>query len=57
MALTNEERTALNKKIENPNAVVSCPRCGSAIEYHEYPTAIRVNCPSEGCIQKTLRGI
>ena len=57
MVLTSEERAALNKKIENPKAVVNCPRCGAAIEYHEYATAIRVNCPSDGCIQKTLRGI
>lgn len=57
MVLTEQERVALNKKLENPESVVKCPRCGALIEIHNYPTAVRVSCKTEGCIQKTIRGI
>ena len=55
--LTQEERAALNEKIKDPKAFVSCPRCGNSIEYQAYETAIRVYCATSGCIQATLRGI
>lgn len=57
MVLTEQERVALNKKLENPESVVKCPRCGALIEIYNYPTAVRVSCKTEGCIQKTIRGI
>lgn len=57
MELSNIERAALEKKMENPEAYVKCPRCGSLIEYKKYDSAILVKCPTEGCIKETLRGI
>ena len=57
MVLNDNERTALNKKIDKPNLLVKCPRCGSNIEYQQLSTAIVVKCTTEGCIKKTLRGI
>lgn len=57
MVLNEKEQNALDIKIENPKLIVKCPRCGAVIEYHEFPTAVRVNCPTKGCIEKSLRGI
>lgn len=57
MVLTNEERNALNKKLENPKQPIKCPRCGAAIKYQEFPTAFVAKCTTEGCIKKSLRGI
>ena len=57
MELSNIERAALEKKMENPKACVKCPRCGSNIEYKKFDSAIQVKCPTKGCIMKTLRGI
>ncbi len=57
MELNNEERAALNKKMENPNAFVKCPRCGAPIEFIKIGNSVVVKCPTEGCIKKSLRGI
>lgn len=57
MVLSSEERSALNKKLENPKLLIKCPRCGAAIECHKYPSAIKVNCQTKGCIEKSIRGI
>ena len=57
MALNEKERAALNKKLEKPESFVECPRCGSPIQYIRRETAIIIKCETEGCIQKTLRGI
>lgn len=57
MDLTEGERMVLDMKIEDPHKNLKCPRCGCTIEYHKYKTALRVNCPTPGCIQLNLRGI
>lgn len=57
MELSKVEQDALNKKLENPKAYVRCPRCGGVIEYKRFDSAIRVKCPTDGCIEKSLRGI
>ena len=57
MVLTDQERNALNEKIENPAKSVKCPRCGAFLECSKYPTAIQVRCTTENCIKKSIRGI
>lgn len=57
MVLSKEERKEVDKKFENPKLVIKCPRCGAILEYIEFPTAEQVKCPTEGCIQVSLRGI
>ena len=57
MALSEKERAAVDKKIENPQKQVKCPRCGAEIKYTKYDTAILVKCSTDGCIKVGLRGI
>ena len=55
--LTKTESAALDKKIENPQATVKCPRCGTDLERQVFCNSIIVKCPTAGCIAKSLRGI
>lgn len=57
MVLSVEERKALDYLIQNPKAVVKCPRCGAVIELQRFETAFVVKCANEGCIKKSFRGI
>ena len=57
MELTKEEREAVDRKFDNPNATVTCPRCGSELKYKEFPTAASVKCETKNCIEVNIRGI
>ena len=57
MELNNAERVALNKKMNDPAAKVTCPRCGGVIECKEINSSAVIKCATHGCIQKILRGI
>ena len=57
MALSEKERAAVDKKIENPQMHVKCPKCGAEIELTKFDTAILVKCATDGCIKVGLRGI
>lgn len=55
--MNNKEIEALNKKINNPNADVKCPRCGNVIIYREYACGCTAYCMTNGCIKDSIRGI
>lgn len=55
--LTDEEKKALNRKMEEPNSDVKCPRCGNIILYKEFPCGCTAYCKTEGCIKDSVRGI
>lgn len=57
MALSEKERAAVDKKIENPQKYVKCPRCGEEIRYTKLDSAVVVKCVTDGCIKVGLRGI
>ncbi len=57
MAMNKEELAAVDKKINNPNIDIKCPRCGKSLKYEEYPNGIKVYCESDIDITDCLRGI
>ena len=57
MNLTDEEKKALNRKIEEPDSVVKCPRCGNVILYKEFACGCKAYCKTDGCIEDSVRGI
>lgn len=57
MAMNNEEKKALSKKLYDRDAVVKCPRCGNEIVYEEIGNSIIVKCETENCISGGVRGL
>lgn len=51
------EWDALDKKMENPDSSVRCPRCGNEIVYRAIGNSCEAKCLSEGCIKETVRGL
>ena len=56
MDMTLSEYEYLEKKLENPNEKVYCPRCGGEIILETFNTVDYVHCEN-GCIDETVRGI
>jgi hypothetical protein len=54
---TEREKDALNKKLQSPNNVVLCPRCGTPIEYERIGNSIKVACQTADCLKGGLRGL
>lgn len=54
---TEEERKAILEKMEHPERVVYCPRCGKKLTYHGVGNSCEVICPTEGCIWERTRGL
>jgi len=54
---TEAEWDALDEKMDHPDRVVLCPRCGNEISYKEVGNSISVSCLSEKCIFGGLRGL
>ena len=54
---SKEERKAINKKLENPNDKVLCPRCGKELVFREKGTSYSVKCLSDNCLVANFRGI
>jgi len=54
---TEEEQDAIREKKNNPEADVTCPRCGNEIIYKEVGNSICVKCLTEGCIFGGIRGL
>ena len=52
-----QEKDALDRKLNNPMETVMCPRCEKEIEYLVIGNSISVECPSIGCIHTGIRGI
>lgn len=55
--LTKEEIEALDKKFNNPDSEVKCPRCGNIILYKGFACGCTAYCKTEGCIKGSVRGI
>jgi hypothetical protein len=51
------EWNALDKKLDNPDEQVNCPRCGNDVSYKEVGNSISVKCSTEGCIFGGIRGL
>lgn len=54
---TKEDWDTLEKKLNNPNEKVTCPRCGNEIAYEPKGNSISVKCKTEGCIFGGIRGL
>ena len=57
MVMNENEKKALNKKLNNPNEKVICPRCGSEIIYEVRGASIAVECSKKTCIYAGSRGL
>ncbi len=57
MELTKKEIEAIDLKMANPEKTVVCPRCGEELQYRNVNTASIVECPTEGCIHGSVRGL
>lgn len=55
--LSENEKQALNDKINHPEQKILCPRCGGEILYHDYGSGCIVQCKTQGCIKGSIRGI
>ncbi len=55
-AMTDREYSALEKKMNNPNKEIVCPRCGGKILHQEWPNGSITWCEREGCIKEVIRG-
>lgn len=57
MEYNERENAALDEKMDHPEKVVICPRCGAELRYRAFKTAWEVKCPTDGCLSFTVRGI
>lgn len=57
MVMNEKEKMALQKKLNNPNTTVKCPRCGSEIIYEKRGNSVAVECTTKGCIFGGIRGL
>ena len=51
------EWDALDKKMETPEEIVHCPRCGNEITFRAVGNSCEVKCQTDGCIKETVRGL
>ncbi len=54
---TKKDIEAIEKKMETPESVVLCPRCGKPLTYYSADNSCAVECPTTGCIHGSVRGI
>lgn len=54
---TEKEIAALDKKFEEPEKEVICPRCGKVLIYTQRGNSCEVKCESAGCLQDAMRGL
>ena len=57
MVLNDKERKAIGEKMDNPKAIVKCPRCGNDLRYEDRGASIAVICNTPRCINGGIRGI
>ncbi len=55
--ITEVEYKAINKKLNNPQEDVSCPRCGKKLLYKKIGNSISIECETEDCIYGGIRGL
>lgn len=51
------ERNALDKKMNSPEKIVICPRCGKKLIYKTFGNSSEVECETENCLYTAIRGI
>jgi DNA-directed RNA polymerase subunit RPC12/RpoP len=57
MDMNEDEKKALEDKLNNPDKTVKCPRCGSEIIYEKRGNSIAIECKTPKCISGGLRGL
>ncbi len=57
MKMTEKEKEALYEKLEHPERVVKCPRCGNEIIYERRGNSIAVECKTPKFIYGGMRGL
>lgn len=55
--MTKEDHDVLAYKLEHPDEVVICPRCGNEIIYEKRGNSIAVECKTPNCIYGGIRGL
>lgn len=51
------ERDALDKKMNLPEKIVICSRCGQKLIYKTFGNSSEVECETENCLYTAIRGI
>ena len=51
------EKRALIEKLNHPQKLVKCPRCGSELVYEKRGNSIAVECRTARCIYGGIRGL
>lgn len=54
---TEAEVSAIDQKMESPEKIVICPRCGSELTYKSAANSFEVKCPTKDCLIGTVRGL
>jgi len=53
---TEDEKNELLYKMDHPDAIVKCPKCGNDIIYEKRGNSIAAECLTENCIFGGIRG-
>lgn len=51
------ERDALDKKMNSPEKIIICLRCGQKLICKTFSTSSEVECETENCLYTAIRGI
>ena len=57
VTMSKRDYEALEDKLNNPEKVVHCPRCGNEILYEKRGKSVAVECKTKGCIYGGVRGL
>lgn len=57
MAMNEDERKAISRKLNHPKEEVKCPRCGETLICYEVGNSLVVYCKKCEDVQGTARGI
>ena len=57
LVMNERDYKALQEKLDNPDKVVRCPRCGNEIIYEKRGKSIAVECKTKNCIYGGVRGL
>ena len=55
--MTEKDYEVLHEKLDNPEKIVYCPRCGNEIIYEKRGNSIAVECKTPKCIYGGIRGL
>ena len=55
--VSGKEYEALDEKLNNPEKIVKCPRCGNDIICEKRGNSIAVECKTKNCIYGGIRGL